>query len=117
MFVLLLYRYTPVIIILYYYNYIGITVKAPCGEVTSKARLLLSSFDLPARASVLNMKLFNGKFACAYCEDEGVPRASSHLHRNWPYEALSHQRTHSSFISNALEAVRNKDAVSMCVYI
>ena len=95
MFVLLLYRYTPVIIILYYYNYIGVTVKAPCGEVTSKARLLLSSFDLPARASVLNMKLFNGKFACAYCEDEGVPRASSHTCTGIGRTRLCHIREHT----------------------
>ena len=96
-------------------NYAGITIKTPCGEMTSKARLLLCSVDLPARASMLNMKLYNGKHACAYCEFEGVPRASSHMHRNWPYETSSQRRTHDSFIRNAMEATRKKDAVSVYV--
>ena len=52
---------------------IGITVNSPAGEITCKARLLMCLVDLPARASVLNMKQFNGKFGCSQCEDEGHP--------------------------------------------
>ena len=51
-------------------------MNSPAGEITCKARLLCS-VDLPARASVLNMKQFNGKYGCSQCEDEGQPRASS----------------------------------------
>ena len=63
---------------LYLYN-IGISVTSPDGVVISKAKLLMCSVDLPARALVLNMKQYNGKFACAYCENEGTPRATSAL--------------------------------------
>ena len=61
----------------------GISVKSPHGTVTSKARLLMCTADLPARAQILNMKQYNGKEVCAYCEDEGTPRPSSHLQWNW----------------------------------
>ena len=90
---------------------IGVTVNSPVGEVTCKARLLMCSADLPARASVLNMKKFNGAYACAFCEDEGEPRASSHLHRNWPYTVSCVPRTHRSVISNGRDALRTNGAV------
>ena len=57
----------------------------PAKEITSKARLLMCPVDLLARASMLNMKQYNGKYGCSQCEDEGQPRSSSHLVRNWPY--------------------------------
>ena len=72
----------------------------------------MCSVDLPARASVMNMKQFNGKHGCAYCEDEGVPRPTSHLHRNWPYSTTSIPRTHHSIVDNAKSALRSNDAVS-----
>ena len=56
----------------------GITVNTPSGKMVSKARLLMCAVDLPARASVLNMKQFK-KWGCTYCEDEGVPRPTCHL--------------------------------------
>lgn len=83
-------------------------VNTPHGETTSKAMLLMCSVDLHARASVMNMKLFNGKYACAYCEDEGMPRPTSHLHRNWPYTSNSTPRTHQSILRNARDALRSK---------
>lgn len=43
------------------------------------------------------MKQYNGKQGCSYCEDEGVPQASSHLHRNWPFVESSVPRTHTSY--------------------
>ena len=92
------------------YN-IGISVTSPDGVVISKAKLLMCSVDLPARALVLNMKQYNGKFACAYCENEGTPRATSALHRNWLYSSDYVLRTHDSVISNAEEATVEGDAV------
>ena len=63
----------------------GITVNSPQGIVTCHAVLLLACVDLPAQAKMINMKSYNGKHTCAHCEYEGVPRASRHLHRDWPY--------------------------------
>ena len=61
---------------------VGIVVNTPSGEVTARAKLLMFVADLPARALVLNMKQYNGKFRCAHCEDEGQTRATSPLHCN-----------------------------------
>ena len=42
----------------------GLTVTLPNGPVNFKVKLVLATFDLPAKASVLNCKQFNGKFGC-----------------------------------------------------
>ena len=41
------------------------------GEVVCRARLLFVVADLPAKASLLNMTQFNGKFGCPTCYHEG----------------------------------------------
>ena len=92
---------------------LGISVKTPAGMAVSKARLLMCSVDLPARAQVLNMKQFNGVQGCAYCEDESTARASSHLHRNWPYRSRHVMRTHTKMLSDAKEVVESGQAVRM----
>lgn len=90
----------------------GFSIKTPTGVITAHARLLLCTVDLPARACVLNMKQFNGKNGCSYCEDEGEPRASNHLHRNWPYTRTSISRSHHSIMTNARDAIDENDPVS-----
>ena len=89
----------------------GISAKTPSGVVTCKARMLMCSVDLPARAQLLNMKQFNGKQGCVYCEDEGTPRATSHLHRNWPYSSHPVQRSHAKMKDDARQAAENGQAV------
>ena len=96
---------------------LGVAIKTPSGEMVSKARLLMCAVDLPARASVLNMKQFNGKWGCTYCEDEGVPRPTCHFVRNWPYSTTSTPRTHESIVRNARRALRENDAVSYMIII
>ena len=63
--------------------------------------LLFSCVDLPAQALMLNMKQFNERWGCNWCKDEGVPCATSHLHRNWPYKPSVVLRTHQSMLNNA----------------
>ena len=92
--------------------FIGFEVVTPEGPMIVKAHLLICSVDLPAKAIVLNCKQFNGEYGCSYCEDEGVPRATTHLHRNWPYSSSSVPRTHRGIIANAREALRTKAPVS-----
>ena len=92
---------------------VGIVVNTPVGEVTARAKLLMFVADLPARALVLNMKQYNGKFGCAHCEDEGQTRATSHLHRNWPFSAVSVPRTHDGIIKNAKDALESREPVSL----
>ena len=88
---------------------LGVAIKTPSGEMVSKARLLMCAIDLPARASVL--------WGCTYCEDEGVPRPTCHLIRNWPYSTTSTPRTHESIVRKARRALRENDAVSYMIII
>ena len=90
---------------------LGIQVSTPDGLKVCRATLLLISVDLPAQSKMLNMKQYNGSYACNHCEDEGVPRPSSHLHRNWPYSPTSIIRTHSSMIENAKDTLNNNKPV------
>ena len=87
-------------------------MKTPDGEMTCRVRLVMCSVDLVARAPILNMKRFNGKYGCCFCEDEGHPLPSTHLHRTWPYSASSTPRTNDTIIANAREALYTKMPVS-----
>lgn len=50
----------------------GIMVTLPDGSrVRSRSALFSFHADLPARAQVLNMNQYNGKFSCAHCVSEG----------------------------------------------
>ena len=91
----------------------GFSVTTPSCEIICKVRLLMCSADLPARASVLNMKKFNGAYGCSQCEDKGQPRTSSHLHRNWPCTTPCVAHTHESVVLNAKDSLRTKEAVSV----
>lgn len=96
--------------------FIGFSVKTRTGTVQGHARLLMCSVDLIARCNILNMKQFNGKYACTYCEDEGTERATSHLHRNWLYQRSSVPRTHNTIMLNAKEALRKGEPVCVGYY-
>lgn len=84
----------------------GVEVRSPIGLVHARAILLLSSLDLPARAIVTNVKHFNGKHSCIYCEQEGTTSERSHSHRWWPFESNVVFRTHHSLMENAKEALK-----------
>ena len=77
----------------YLYHTLGTDVNTPEGQMKARAMLILCCVDLPAQALMLNMKSYNGKFACALCKDPGVPRASCHMHRNWPFTSNNVDRT------------------------
>ena len=74
--------------------------------------LLLSSVDLPARALLMNMKQYNGKFGCLYCEDPGVTLPNNSLHRFWPGMRDGKARTHQSILCDIKAAVVTGEPVS-----
>ena len=80
---------------------LGSEVQSSAGPVLAKARLLMCSLNLPAKAMVLNMKQFSGEYWCTYCEDRGEKRSTSHLHSNWPYSTSSIARTHRGILDSA----------------
>ncbi len=94
------------------YLSIGVSVQTPAGPLIARAILIASSFDLPARAIVTNMKLHG----CLYCEDLGTTVGGDHLHRYWPDEGPSVARTHASLMKHANDATKTAgSAVSTSV--
>lgn len=89
----------------------GVEVNSPDLECTGicKAIVLSSTFDLPAKASALNMIQFNGNFSCANCLQSGKctktdSGGSVHV---FPFQCdnpIGPARSHSSMSSNAKEA-------------
>ena len=90
---------------------IGIEVSTPDGAMEAHAIILICSVDLSAQAKVLNMKQYNGKFACPMCEDEGVPRPRAPMIRNWPFNPSSTFQTHNLVMGNAKKAIDEGHAV------
>ncbi|CAG2186711.1 unnamed protein product [Mytilus edulis] len=84
----------------------GLTVTTSNGSVVLvRAKLMLVSVDLPARALVLNMKQFNGKYGCSICLDEGESPAGQPMLRFYPYKDTSTPRTHQSMLTDARKVV------------
>ena len=90
----------------------GVDVQTPEGIITARVIILSCSVDLPARAMITNMKQWNGINGCLCCEDIGTTVGTDHLHRYWPHQGCSIERTHASLLRNATEAVRQGTTVS-----
>ena len=76
-------------------------MQTPAGVMNASAIVLNCSLDLPARAVVTNMKQYNGRYGCLYCEEEGTTIGGDHLHRYWPCQTATVPRTHASLLQNA----------------
>ena len=57
------------------------------------------------------MKQYIGKQECAYCEDEGTPRPSSHLQWNCLHLGDHIQRTNKKMRADAKKATEEGNAV------
>ena len=91
----------------------------PCDTLfpfQMKAFVICACFDLPARASALNMIQFNGKQGCNFCLQSGCSlptERGGHVHI-FPYISESPAgppRTHDGYIDDAKEAVKNQSLV------
>lgn len=91
-------------------------VCTPDGLRKLRCILLTTAVDLPARALLLNMKQFNGKHGCCFCEAEGTTRNDDWLHRYWP-PATATLRTHASIMQNAISATQERTTVSNAILI
>ena len=88
-------------------------METPAGVLTCKAVMLISSLNLPARALVSNMKQFNGRYECSWCEIEGKSSPNLQMITYFPHCSPSPtQRYHLSMLLNAGKAVTNKEVVS-----
>lgn len=78
-----------------------VEVQSPAGPNVARAILINCSVDLPAKAILTNMKQWNGKYGCVYCEEEGTI-GDDHL-----------PRTHVSLLKNAEDAASKAITVSI----
>ena len=96
----------------YSYSSLGVSVQTPTGNSVLHAALLQCSLDLPARALVLNMKQFNGKHGCCYCDAPGKTPPGDHLHRYWPPSSCGAERSQQTMLEDARKTSSTGDAVS-----
>lgn len=93
-------------------------VVTPDGLRKLHCVLLMAALDLPARALVLNMNQFNGKYGCSFCNDEGVTERGKPLHRFWLPDRLADSRTQHSMMTNAHNATTtNKVVCSLLLWL
>lgn len=80
----------------------GVKVSIQHDVITVKMAVVCGVFDLPAKASILNMTYFNGKESCITCEDPGqvVKQGKGHS-RCYPYRELGQEfkaRSHDEVV-------------------
>jgi len=100
------------------YAQIGIKIH-PCGvpfPLEMKVYVICACFDLPARASTLNMIQFNGYNGCNFCEQPGssVKTKKGGSVHTFPYQLSSPKgpsRTQTSYTNHAKEAISQKSVV------
>ena len=87
---------------------LGIQVPGTADEnvTTVRCMLFMATANLPARAALMNMKQFNGKFACHLCKSEGTAYGQYKIHRCWPYEQNTEERMHHDQIDFATWATK-----------
>lgn len=93
----------PVLKVLRQLSTIGISISMPSGQQTIRAKLIMGVFDLPAKASVLCMKQFNGESGCSVCYHPGQ-RLSNCARVYLPKLPAYHERTHTEWLSAATRA-------------
>lgn len=92
----------------------GILVHTPDGMKLCQAMMLCTCLDLPAKATVTNMKQWNGENGCSVCLDKGDNTAgNSRSARYWPHRSNSIWRTHTGIIEDAKQSVHNNQPVSI----
>ncbi len=57
---------------------VGTTVHSPNKDVKVTFKPLFGSFDLVAKAPILNINQFNGKYGCPTCLNPGTRAASQY---------------------------------------
>ena len=88
----------------------GIRIRSPTGIRKVTAKAVMGIFDLPAKASVLSAKQYNGKYGCSVYLHPG--KRLSNNSRIYSPNAVYPERTHDMVIANAAEAVRTGTSVN-----
>ena len=99
----------------------GIRMKLPPGEIIIQAKLVLAVVDLPAKATLLCCKQYNGKFGCTVCLHPG--QVLSNKARVYPpgsYELRTHESVTLSAIAascsgTAVNGIKGVSALTPCL--
>ena len=89
----------------------GVDVKVPDGTKTVRVKLLLAVFDLPAKAAVLNLKQYNGRYGCLYCTNPGRSMAPGCTVYVPSDQQNATERTHSLMTAWASDAEKKGESV------
>ena len=86
---------------------VGITIKVPDWMKTIRATLLTGIFDLVAKAPIVNMNLFNGKYGCLTCTHPSstYSRGCRIYHPNLQPPAAA--RKHTTLMQSTQEVCRS----------
>jgi hypothetical protein len=86
----------------------GLKIEVDGETKTVHLRVLCVTLDLPAKAGVMNMTLFNGQCACITCEEPGIVVTQGRGHsRSYPYRSLDEcfpNRFHETVLQNMATA-------------
>ena len=86
----------------------------PDGEHLCRGMILTCSVDLPAKATVCNMKGFNGAYSCATCLDSGDNTVGeSYMHSYWPFNPHCESRSVDGVQNAFVKASQTGEAVSV----
>ncbi len=86
---------------------LGLQVRTFGGLCTVHAKLVMGVFDLPAKAAVLCVKQFNGRYGCTVCEHPGTRLNRVHVYPPDMYP----ERTHATVITAAEAAESTNEPV------
>jgi len=102
----------------------GIEVCPPSLQTSLqvKAYTICACFDLPARASALNVIQYNGEYGCSFCEQPGnsfrTERGGTiHVFPYQPSAPKGPVRTHKKQKGYARKAVEEQSVVIISVYV
>ena len=91
---------------------LGIEVMTPDGPQQCKAIITLGSFDLPAKAKVMNFKQYNGEYSCSTSLEKGDNTLTPNPRvRYWPFQIVCTLRTKEGVIRASREAATSGEAV------
>lgn len=88
----------------------GLKIKVPSGDIVAiRGKLLFGVFDLPAKASVLCCKQFNGEYGCSVCTHPGTRQSNGS--RIYLPNCIYPDRDHGQVMMDAKEAERTSSSV------
>lgn len=88
---------------------VGILVKNAFGQFTIRAKIVMGVFDLPAKAAILCVKQYNGKYGFSVClhSGKGLPNNA----RVYLPDNVYPKRNHGAILMNTHEAERTNTCI------